>query len=874
MARREALKSIPQTKLSAPAVPAGYVPRERLQALLDEGFDRRATLVCGRAGTGKTVLLASWALSRRDVAWVSLDRADNWGPRFWSTVERALDRVDTRTNGSPAHEDPVLRICERVASRRKPVVLVLDDLQEIENAVVLKELDELLVRAPEQLHVVLSSRADPRLRLHRLRLTGDLVEIRADELAFTPAECKLLLDAAAADLTEDGVEALWERTEGWAAGLRLAALALRGESDRAGYVERFAGDDRAVADYLLNEIFERQTPSRREFLLRTCVPDVLTVELAQELSRRERAGQILAELESENVLVSVPASPGGVYRYHALLRDFLRFELARTRASEAGILHHRTARWYWRHGDAERAFEHAVAGEDWELAGELTSEAWHIVIFGVSARARGIAAEIPPSVLAQHPGLALRVGSARLFLGDRPGAEGALALVDEAMPGATEQLQRALSPVITAFRLTLARLDGDFSRVGELALEVLNESPTGSFEVGRRARAMRAIALSNIGVAQVAVGELDDAELRLHEALQLARESGIDQVALNSLGQLALLEASRGRLRRAVELGTEAVEFAERRDWCRVLQVIGARLALGWAYFQRDELSLAELHVRVTDEVARQWGDRAGIVGSALLSALLLAGEGPVGADRGLRLVHGVRAELDGWQPPAYLVPLAETVEARLLAARGDLDEARRAADPGPAVAATNLRARILLASGAPADALAELDGRRDERERTELASLIEADVLKAVARRELNDRVGADRALGNALDLAGPHGYRRAFVDGGPAVRTLLVEQIRRGTDHRSLVADLIAAFDRRASVVELTRPELLEPLSDRERAVLRYLPTMMSNAEIASELFLSVNTVKTHLKAIYRKLGATRRRDAVERARRLELL
>jgi LuxR family transcriptional regulator, maltose regulon positive regulatory protein len=866
---RRAPKAILSTKLTPPALPKGYVERPRLLELVTSGVEGPVTLASAHAGTGKTVLLAAWAAGRDDVAWLTVDRDDNWSPQLWLGIELALERIGALPADSAA-DDPVVRLVQRLGERSTPVILVLDDVQELESPIVLRELEELLHHAPCSIRFVVATRADPQLGLHRLRLNGGLTEIRAADLAFTREESAELLEAAR--LGYDQVDVLHARTEGWAAGLRLAAISLERESDPGPFIERFAGDERAVADYLLREILEQQTPRRREFLLRTCVADSLTDDLAQLLSGHPGAGRILTELESENFLVSGHDERGGVYRYHALLRDFLRAEVVRVRPSEVATLHKRCARWHWAHGDPLTAFRHALAGEDWELADELTADAWHIVVFSATPRIREALLGIPEAAIEEHPGLAIRVGSVHILNGERPEAERLFTLAQKSLHDLPSERREPLEALALTFTMTCARLDGDFERVASVAAELLDAPAGGRYAVAERSRAQRAIALTNLGTASVAVGDVVDAELYLQEALGIATELPLDQIALNCLSQLALLECSRGRLRRAAEVAGEAVEFAERREWLDLMQGIGAHLALGWAYYHWDDLATASAYLARAESVARTWGDRTGKVGAAVLQALVLSAEGPEGAAKGLRLLRAVRSDLRGWTPPVYLTALLATAESRVLAARGDFDDALGSLEGSPEDSL--VRARLMLARGEPADALAELEAGADRLGGDGVPARVEAGVLEAVARHELKDTAGADVVFRNALTLAAPNSYRRAFVDGGPAVRTLLVDQIRHGTDQRALVAELIAALERRAGSVDLTKPQLLEPLSERERAVLRYLPTMMSNAEIASELFLSVNTVKTHLKSIYRKLGTTRRRDAVERARRLELL
>ena len=553
-----------------------------------------------------------------------------------------------------------------------------------------------------------------------------------------------------AELLEDeDVGTLCERTEGWAAGIRLAALSLEAEEDKRGFVQRFAGDDRAVSDYLLNEILDRLPVARRRFVLRTAVPKRLTGDLAVELSGDPHAARVLTELENANFLISSQGGQGATYRYHALLRDFLLARLAQTQPKELRSLHARTAHWAWRHGDPETAFRHAIAGEDWDLADELTAEAWNVVVFGVAARDRDAVSETPEAELEGRPGLACRVAAAHLFLGDRGEAERIFEIAQRGLESATPDRRDALAVISATFVLTIARLEGDYARILELARELEAQPIVGTFATAVRERARLAIVLSNLGTVDVATGDVADAEAHLYEAMSLARETGLDHVVLNSLSQLAMLESTRGRLRHAAELAREGVDFAERRNWETLHQGIGSRLVLGWAHYQWNELELASEQIGKAAAAARLWGDRTGTVGAALLDALVLAAAGPDGSIDGLRRLRGVRAQMQGWHPPLFLAALVQTAEARVLAASGDLDGARLAIERGELENGDGglVLARISLAQGSPANALAEIEA-YDPSSGRDLAGQVEAGVLEAVAKQELNDRAGAADAI------------------------------------------------------------------------------------------------------------------------------
>ena len=846
-------RSVLWTKLVAPRLPAGFVPRPRLDRVLDRGAEGALTLVSASPGTGKSALLSSWAASQGDVlevAWLSLDRDDNWAPRFWAGVERALTgRARVKPTG-----DPVRRIVDLVTRRDIPVALILDDFQELESRSVLSAVQTLIDRAPPHLHVVLSTRADPRLRLHRLRLAGALTEIRAADLALTLDECCALLGPVADRLTTEEVETLRTRTEGWAAGMRLAALSLERTRDPARFVHRFAGDDRAVSDYLLGEILERQPPDRQTFLLRTSVPDVLTAELADELTGSRSAGAELARLEADNFLISGDGEHGTVFRYNGLLREFLRAELRRRLPAEVRRLQLRSARWHWSRGDTVPAFRSATAARDLPLAAEICAAAWHVVVLSGLEPVR-----MPEKRLAGFPALCLHASLTALAAGDAATGERLLALG----PGDDHEFTHVVE-------LAAARISGDTDRMARAATALLADRDDDGFDAAMRGHVRRALALAGLGACAVAAGDVDAGETHLDQALALARHESLARIAADVLAQLALVGIARGRLRRAARLAREAVALVEGHPRCAA-SAGTAQMALAWVSYQWDDLAAASRHAEQAVAAAAASGNRETAVAAAAIQALVLATEGPRGAEDGLRRLRAALGDLNGHTLSVRVKRLAASTEPRVLAARGDLEAALSSAGGR---ADTLLRSRLLLAGRHPDAALAELDEAAAELAFDARAAATESCVLESVARAELHDRSAAGEALERGLEIAGPNTHRRPFIDGGPLVRELLVQQIRNGTAHRSLVAELIAAFDRRAPKVALTQAELLEPLSPREQAVLRYLPTMMSNTEIAGELFVSGNTVKTHLKSIYRKLGVARRRDAVERARALELL
>ena len=877
-----AASHLPTTKLLPPQVPVRAIPRPRLHRLLAKGTASTLTLVSAPPGYGKTTLLADWTAHGEPVGpvcWVGLDGDDNARARLWHAVGAAVGeavpalRDLSPDDGAARPLEAATLLVNRVARHDGPVILVLDDLDSVDQPSTLADLAHLIKHAPPQLRIVLSTRSDPLIALDRYRLSGQLVEIRAAELAVTTDEARDLLGDVASVLADFEVEALCERTEGWAAALRLTAISLESAEDPHRFVADFAADDRAISDYLLNEVLDRQPEDLRLFLLRTSLPDRLTVELAAELAGRPDAGAVLAELARRNVFLERHGRGAGTYGYHSVFRTFLRSELARERPNEVRDLHRIVASSSGGHGTATERIRHAVGAEDWPLTAQAAAAAWPQLAFvEPPGTIRTLVDTIPPDVRGHHPTLAL-LDAIDLVQHGEPEA-GRAGLAD----AATAELDPAEASLLGLGLMSKARVDGDMDELERRSRELLDHgtTPPGA---GRAARqALRTTALSQLGTALLARGELDLAEIRLEEAVELAVASEAHFAYLNSISQLAVLHAVRGRLSQAAELGMEATGFAARRGWDDLPHTIGGHLALGWALLHWDDLAAARTHFEHAGAVSRATGERTARAVSALLTANCLAAEdGPVGAAAGLRGLRAALGELDGAATPVYLEGKLQAAVPNLTAEQGDVAGATALLDEvtGSFAEVEALRAKLALAEG-------DADAARDATARgialvgpdTCAAAAIEIWLLDGLARRELRDRSESRASLERALALAAPDHYRRVFVGVGPAARAALVALVREGTAYRSFVAELIAAFDRRAPDVKLTHPQLLEPLSDREKAILRYLPTMMSNVEIAAELYLSINTVKTHLRHVYRKLDVSRRRDAVERARQLSLL
>jgi LuxR family maltose regulon positive regulatory protein len=869
------------SKVVMPDPPAGLILRPRLLGLLSAGMGGGLTLLGAPAGFGKTVLLRSWASSGRldgPVAWLSLEADDNDAGRFWAYVSAALERsgalpAGAATVAASRGEDqielaPLLNALERI---QPPAVLVLDDFHEIGEESILRGMQFLVHHCPPTLRLVISARADPRLELHKLRTSGKLTEIRVAELAFTLEEAAELMGGQGVALRSGEVALLHAHTEGWAAGLRLAALTLRGHPDPGRFIAEFAGDDRSVADYLTGEVLARQSPAVRAMLLRTSILDRLNGELADALTGRDDGEPMLAELERAGAFVVPLERRHGWYRYHQLFAELLRVELRHEAPERIPELHRRAAGWLGANGFPAEAARHALTAGDWRLATTVVLEHWHELVLGDPVILRELLGLLPPELAGPDPELAL--GAAADQVGARLPADQRFA----------EIRRRRLPLLVAALRLGEAWRAGDLDVVAVAALEMLallGEPGAGGGESGHDAA--RVFALSALAVAERCTGDLEAAEATLREGLVVAGRAGLERPLVDCTSQLALLEATRGRLRAAERSALQALELAERQGCAKDPQTIAAHLALSVAYGQWNDLPAAERHLEQATAAARVESVPAVVAGVAAVRAWVLQARGDLPG--GLEAIAGARRDLAACRPAIYLERPLAVREAELRIAAGDEVGARAALEaadvperPGPAVAV--VRARLELEQGDAKAASATLAPWLNGSATTpSLTLLVEAWLVDALAARAAGDPGRGFRSLERALHLSDREGFRLPFLSGRGQVRELLGAHLDSPTAHGPLVAELLEARrpapGSEPTVRSPAEETLIEPLSDRERIVLRYLTSALSNVEIAGELYVSVNTVKTHIKSIYRKLNTTGRRDAVRRARELRLL
>ena len=825
--------------------PLATVPRPRLEGRLDRGPAHGLTTVTGPAGAGKTILLAEWARAR-DAAWVSLRPEHLDVGRLWRELGAALSPAGVRISpvprrGVPAPEALALDLRRALDDAGRPVLLVLDDLHLVRGPS-LALVDAIAAECADALRLVVASRSDPDLALGRMRVEGRLGELRAMDLAFTPPEARALLAGHGLELRADQVERLVARTEGWAAGLRLAALSLQAEPDADHFLAEFAGDEHAIADYLTGEVLGLQTPETRRFLLRTSVADQICGELADVLTDGTDGARMLTDLHRAGVFLTPLDRHDRWFRYHPLFAELLRARLRDEAPALWTGMHARAARWLAGHGRGREALAHVVEAGDTDGMVEILADQWLDLLLGGQAPDAVVAAAQLP---AADRRLAVAAAGACLGAGEPGRAELLLA-------GAGDDEGDDVA-ALAALLHARARSDVAGARTAAARL-------TGGDEPGERDAvpvddARRVLAFLHLGVTEFAAGAWQAAADAFDAASALAVDARRDRVLLECLGRTAALELLAGRLTRAEAAASAARALAAPAGWERTAACAWAGAAEAAVHWLRNELPEAEACADRATAAAYAAAEVPAAHAVRALRGHLAVARGD--DERGRALLRTVHDGLESTGP----------VVAAWLDALGPSPWlAEGGADPDDPLAVAALR----LAHGDALSADRRAAAVRDEAPALHPTRGLHAWLIAAVARRSLGQARDASEAVERALELAAADGYRRPFADGGAAVRRLLERHAALPTAYAPLVAELVDALEPASS----RPPGLLEPLSERERDVLRLLPTLLPNTEIAGELFVSVNTVKTHVKSIYRKLDVSSRREAVARARQLRLL
>jgi LuxR family maltose regulon positive regulatory protein len=908
------------TKLHVPRPRPGFVPRPHLAGRLEEGLARGLVLVCAPAGSGKTVLLADWAYrENRPVAWLSLDTGDNDPARFWRYVAAALDRIRPgigeqvavllRGGQQPPLEAVVTTLINELAALPGEVTIILDDYHLIDSQPVHGSIAFLLGRLPSGLRLVLASRADPPLSLARLRASGRLAELRADELRFTLDETGVFLrEATGLDLPATSVAAFQDRTEGWVAGLQLAALSLRGQGDVAGFVATFSGSHRYVLDYLTEEVLARQSEQVRGFLLETSVLDQLSGPLCDAVTGQGGSQALLEALERANLFLVALDEVRGWWRYHHLFADLLRVRLAQERPGRVPELHRAAAAWHEQRGLADDAVRHALAAGDVDWAARLIEQHVEMLIRRSEGETlRRWLSALPASSVRTRARLGLAQAVSALVRGQVEEVEPLLDDAERAFAATGDEphepsVGRALSvlanvPALIAFlRADVARLRGDAACAVDFDRQALARLDDGDWLLGTHVR-------WNLAVANWLRGRVGQAERDLAEVAAERRAAGEGYPAMRVCYDLGQVQRAQGRLEAALGTYQQALEVTSEAS--SQLPHLGmAHVGLAGLLYERDELAAALDHATRGVMLCRHLAFTQPLAAGLAIVARIRQARGEVA---GALEAMGEAGEVESSPQVVALLNPVPSWQARLLLAQGDITAATRwtqerglgvGDEPSyPREPEYLVLARVLLARNLPRQALPLLERLLDAAASDgRIGSVIEIRALQALGLAADGEQANAVETLAEALTLGCHQGYVRVFADEGAPMGALLgqliaaqrVEQTPARGVPLGCLARLAQAFAGEHAMpgsrpgsrsgsrpgAASAVPGLVEQLTGRELEVLGMLAAGTPNQAIAGELVITLDTVKKHVSHVLGKLGAANRTEAVARARELGLI
>ncbi|WP_255627020.1 LuxR C-terminal-related transcriptional regulator [Jidongwangia harbinensis] len=843
------------------------------------GSDAPVTVVVGPPGSGKTQLVASWVTEARAsgaVAWINLEDDDRSCP-FWTVIVEALrdaglaisPSVAASPVSSPVDRSFLVRLAAELSRLRKPVLVVLDGVSDLAGSQWAAELEFVLRHTAPLLRLVLIGRWDPPLPTHRYRLAGRLLEIRSADLAFTADEAAKLLGLHGVHLSPAKLASLLEHTEGWAAGLRLFAMALQGREDADRIVDTITGNEATIAEYFFDEVLRVQPDDVRSFLLDISVLDTFTAELAEAVSGRADARGILTDLERRNAFVQPVAEYSTVYRFHRLFAELLLAQLLCAAPERLRVLHRRAAAWFAERGQTADAVAHAVKAGDWDAAATVVIEHYAIGRLLIDGRTGGIGRllhQLPTDL--ETPQVAL--------------VAAALALADGSAADCAQHLWRLRpdggaaagdDPAVTLSDLLLRVMLADAYGTEEQVLscsaaaeQALAHAPPGQLA---RHPELSVLLLAAKGRAQSRQGAIDAAAVTFTRAIAKADPDN-QYPRIECLEHLAVIEAHRGRLGHAERLAEEAIDIAERCGLEAARRPVTAHAALAWVAMERYDVDATGHHLRIAGQRRRSDADPLTTATIALVKARRLQARGEL---RGAAELLDEAERTDGRRRPRWLARDIVLARARLMITVGRAGDALRlvSALPAPAHHAVRVAHAAALVGVGDAEPAREL--LRPVLVAVGLPSPVAVDawlVMATVAAHD-GDTEEARSALGHALRHAIPEAQRRAVHQVWAQLRRLLRDDDELAEQHRVLQG---AGRDSGGSGAPDTGPILVEPLSRREMEVLQGIAAMLPTEEIAARLFVSINTVKTHVRSILRKLSASRRNEAVRRARALGLI
>ncbi|MET0729560.1 MAG: AAA family ATPase, partial [Solirubrobacterales bacterium] len=606
----------PLTPERAPSIQSRLVRREALFERLSAAPANCVVLVCAPAGSGKTMLLRSWldaAGLSEQTAWAAVEQGERDAQHFWLSVIDALAGTAAgsveRIGPTPGFrgEAVVERLLEDLRSVEEPLVLVIDDLHELQSPEALRWLELLVARRPANLSLMLTSRAEPQLNLHRLRLAAELTEIRASDLRFSPQEAGGLLRASEIELADEAVVLLHERTEGWVAGLRLAAISLAGHPHPERFVRDFSGSERSVAGYLMAEVLERQPPEVRELLLRTAILDRVTGRLGDAMTGRSDSERILLDLEQANAFVTSLDVDRTWFRYHHLFADFLRLELRRTDPASIDALHGVAARWHEEHGHPAEAIRHAQAAADWTYATRLLADSYiSLILDGRLETVGGLLARFPAEAAGEDAELAIVLAGARLFEGRADDTDAYIEVAERLADTVPQDRRRRFDLRVASTKLWLARRSVDLASALEAKREVEAALAAQSASDIARVADHRAAAVMNVGITELWSLRTDEARRHLEEALSLAQQAERPYLEISCLAHLGIAGPDAGgSVLDGVHYAEQAIARAEALGWGEEAIITPALAISGVALMWLGRFDEAERRLDRADRALR-----------------------------------------------------------------------------------------------------------------------------------------------------------------------------------------------------------------------------------------------------------------------------
>jgi LuxR family maltose regulon positive regulatory protein len=882
------------TKLFIPPPQKKVVYRPRLIDRLNESASRNLTLISAGAGFGKTTLLSEWVQqSKRPAAWVSLDQKDNDASRFWKYLIGAMQTIfpdfgdvtlSILNSSRPSQIELILTsLINEISMVSNRFTLILDDFHLITESDVNEGMIFLISNQPQQMHLIISSRANPPWPLARLRARGEMGELRAQDLRFTPKEtAQFMNDVMKLGISTDAMTVLEGRTEGWIAGLQMAAISMRGRKNKTKFIQELTGSHRFILDYLVEEVLEQQPYEIQDFLLKTSILDRLYSPLCDAVTGGDDSQAILTLLEQSNLFLIPLDDERRWYRYHHLFANLLFTRLAQTQPDLLPVLRRKASEWHEQNGSLSEAVGYALAANDIDGVARLVTRNALVMIYHdeLSTPVRWLDA-LPIEASHSRPWLCIAHAWALAQAGKLGAVEPLLQDAEKILSGSGDPAEkRRLVGHIAAINAYTAALGGEKSHAGKLARKALEYLPIGDLMV-------RGYTMTMLGTILRDSGDFMGAARASAEAMAISQAAGDSHLVADSLCDLAALQFHQGKLHKAAANCREALQIIDEysRQSGRQFPVSGhSYIRLGALLREWNDLDAAMHYAQEGLEISKLWGQADLLVyGYSEMARILQAIGETDDALEAIRESERIASKISSWSETNVAAK-----QARLWLAQGDQDAASRwSQDSGLNIDdKINFQnvfryitlARVLIAQKAFDKVVGLLVRLIDLVEAAgAMCYVVELLILQGIALQAQGEIGLAMAALKRALSLAEPEGYVRIFIDEGEAMEKLLRQATARGFAV-GYVGKLLAALDeetigsqRRSGVIPKF---MVEPLSERELQVLRLLTTHLSSTDIAGELIISVNTVRSHIKHIYSKLNVHNRREAIIRAKELDLI